>query len=62
MNPKEAVAFGDGFNDREMLEVVGKGFIMGNAHDKLRQALPNHKVIQTNDEDGVANTLKELFL
>jgi hydroxymethylpyrimidine pyrophosphatase-like HAD family hydrolase len=41
---------------------VGKGFIMGNAHDKLKAALPNNPIIETNDEDAVANTLEKLFL
>ncbi|MDK2917708.1 MAG: hypothetical protein PWQ37_441 [Candidatus Petromonas sp.] len=62
VHPKESVAFGDGLNDLEMLQIVGKGFIMGNAHDKLKAALPNNPIIETNDEDAVANTLEKLFL
>lgn len=33
--PEEAVAFGDGLNDKEMLEVVGLGIAMGNSHKEL---------------------------
>ncbi|MGY0691412.1 HAD family hydrolase [Virgibacillus sp. FSP13] len=34
--PKEkAIAFGDGMNDKEMLQIVGEGFAMGNAHPDL---------------------------
>jgi hydroxymethylpyrimidine pyrophosphatase-like HAD family hydrolase len=29
---EQAIAFGDGMNDKEMLEVVGESFAMGNAH------------------------------
>lgn len=37
--PKEdAIAFGDGDNDMEMLEAVGTGVAMGNASDRLKAA------------------------
>ncbi|QZY55219.1 Cof-type HAD-IIB family hydrolase [Crassaminicella profunda] len=62
IHPEEVVAFGDGFNDLEMLTVAGKGLVMGNANDKLKEALPNHEIIKTNDEDAVANYLEKLFL
>lgn len=58
----EVIAFGDGLNDLEMLQLVGKGIIMGNAHDKLKRALPKNEVIQSNDEDGVVKYLEKLFL
>ncbi|TCO77493.1 Cof-type HAD-IIB family hydrolase [Marinisporobacter balticus] len=60
--PNEVVAFGDGFNDLEMLKFAGKGLVMGNAQDKLKMVLVGHEVIQTNDENGVAKYLEELFL
>lgn len=59
---EEAVAFGDGLNDLEMLSTVGKGLIMGNCNYKLSEALPANEVIGTNDEDGVAKYLEKLFL
>lgn len=62
IKPEEAVAFGDGLNDVEMLSVVGKGFIMGNHNPKLKQVLPKNEVILSNDEDGVAQKLIEIFL
>ena len=34
---EESIAFGDGVNDREMLESAGEGFAMGNAHPDLFQ-------------------------
>ncbi|MGL4392370.1 MAG: Cof-type HAD-IIB family hydrolase [Fusobacteriaceae bacterium] len=58
----EVIAFGDGMNDLEMLESVGKGFVMGNANPKLKAALPNHDVIGSVDEDAVALKLIEIFL
>lgn len=33
----EAVAFGDGNNDLEMLKVVGHGIAMGNGSDELKE-------------------------
>lgn len=58
----ETIAFGDGLNDKEMLEVVGKGLVMGNASEKLKKALPNNEVIGTSDEDSEARYLKKIFL
>lgn len=57
----DAVAFGDGMNDREMLSMVGLGVVMGNAHSRLKEALPNHPRALTNDEEGVAEYLRQLF-
>lgn len=50
----EAIAFGDGFNDLDMLQEAGKALIMGNAHYTLKDALPEIEVIETCDEDAVA--------
>jgi len=36
LDPEEAVAFGDGLNDKEMLSFVGLGIAMGNAHEELK--------------------------
>ncbi|MNC33155.1 Pyridoxal phosphate phosphatase YigL [compost metagenome] len=57
----QAVAFGDGMNDFEMLSMVGRGVVMGNAHDRLKLALPNHDQTLSSDEDGVAVYLERLF-
>jgi hydroxymethylpyrimidine pyrophosphatase-like HAD family hydrolase len=52
IGPDETLAIGDNWNDREMLESAGLGFVMGNADPGLRElGLP---VLPTNDEDGVA--------
>lgn len=42
---QDCMAFGDAMNDREMLEAVGYGFIMGNAMTQLKAALPHLPVI-----------------
>jgi Cof subfamily protein (haloacid dehalogenase superfamily) len=58
----EAVSFGDGFNDVQMLSVSGKGLIMGNAPALLKETLPNLEVIKTNAEDGVARYIASKIL
>lgn len=56
----DAMAFGDGLNDIEMLSAVGFGVAMGNAHDELKKVAdficPRH------DDDGVFRGLKILGL
>lgn len=58
---QDAIAFGDGMNDFEMLSMAGRGVVMGNAHSRLKDALPDHPQALTNDEDGVAEYLTQLF-
>ena len=36
LDPSEALAFGDSFNDMEMFQAVGTGVAMGNAADQLK--------------------------
>lgn len=53
-------AFGDGMNDIEMLQEVGTGVAMGNAHDVVKK---HADFITTNVEnDGLVNGLKEVGL
>lgn len=58
---RSCVAFGDGLNDKEMLEMAGKGCIMGNADPRLKDMLPQLAVIGTNAEDAVPHALTALF-
>ena len=58
----EAVAFGDGMNDLEMLQAVGKGLVMGNASAMLRAALPDFEVIASSADDGVARYIEQHLL
>lgn len=60
---KEAVSFGDGENDYELLTTMGKGYVMGNAIDRLKKIIPsNLEIIGENTENAEAKKLKELFL
>lgn len=56
------IAFGDGMNDVEMLEMAGKGLIMGTSHEKVMKALPNNEVIGSNVDDAVAHYLQKHLL
>jgi Cof subfamily protein (haloacid dehalogenase superfamily) len=57
---ENAIAFGDGMNDKEMLQVVGEGFAMGNGHPDLFQ-YAKHKTTKVTDS-GIYNGLKVLGL
>ena len=61
LNFNNAISFGDGFNDELMLVNTGKGLIMGNAPETLKNKLYNLEVIAANHEDGVAKYLSELL-
>lgn len=56
------IVFGDGMNDKEMLTMAGKGCIMANAHQRLKDRLPELEVIGSNRDDAVPHTLRKLFL
>jgi len=51
----EAVAFGDNYNDAEMLELVGHGILMGNAPCELKQKI--REQTEDNDHDGIYHAL-----
>lgn len=57
IQPKEILAFGDDYNDLEMLEYC-TGVAMGNALDEVKVAA--RFVTDTNDNDGVAKFLAEI--
>jgi Cof subfamily protein (haloacid dehalogenase superfamily) len=58
LKKENAIAFGDGLNDKEMLQSVGEGFAMGNAHPDLFQ-YAKHKTTSVSDS-GIYNGLKTL--
>ncbi|GAA0590381.1 Cof-type HAD-IIB family hydrolase [Virgibacillus siamensis] len=58
IKPEEAIAFGDGMNDKEMLAAVGESFAMDNSHPDLFQ-YAKHRTTSVTD-DGIANGLKKL--
>ncbi|MCU2861386.1 HAD-IIB family hydrolase [Enterobacter hormaechei subsp. xiangfangensis] len=59
---KDCIAFGDGMNDAEMLSMAGKGCIMQNAHQRLKDLHPELEVIGTNADNAVPKYLRKLFL
>lgn len=61
MDKKDLIAFGDEHNDTEMLAFAGTSYAMKNASPVL---LPyaDQQLNFSNEEDGVAKKLEELFL
>ena len=53
-------AFGDDFNDEEMLRRCGFGVAMGNAIPEVQAAA--NVICETNDNDGVAKWLEKNLL
>ena len=56
---KDAIAFGDNYNDLGMLQEVGHPFLMKNAPEDLKKIILNHTL--SNDEDGIYFVLKDLI-
>lgn len=56
---EEVIAFGDNYNDIEMLKAVGLGIAMGNANKEVLKIAK--KITDTDKNDGVAKALVELF-
>lgn len=61
IKPEECMAFGDQWNDYDMLKFVGKGFIMNNAPEALKARFSQEQHALTNDCDGVAIQLEKHF-
>ncbi|HAA90028.1 MAG: Phosphatase YidA [Thermoanaerobacterales bacterium 50_218] len=57
---EEIMAFGDSFNDIEMLEFAGLGVAVANAPPEVRICASH--VTSSNNEDGVARALEEFLL
>lgn len=55
----DCMAFGDAMNDREMLERVGRGFIMGNAMHQLKTSLPHLPIIGHCETQAVSHYLNQ---
>ena len=58
-SPEQAIAFGDGLNDMEMLHGVGLGIAMDNGHPALKAIA--QRIAPALHLDGIAAVLKELF-
>lgn len=57
---ENSYAFGDGINDREMIQTVGTGFAMGTGSDELKR-LAKH-VVPSVFDDGVAVGIERYIL
>jgi Cof subfamily protein (haloacid dehalogenase superfamily) len=61
LKAEHCLAFGDGQNDVEMLQLAGHPRIMGTAHPRLVASLPQALRISSNLDSGVARHLRQLF-
>ena len=59
VKPEECAAFGDYMNDYEMIQAVGYGFAMANAHPDLKKVAKFETL--SNDEFGVIVGIKKLM-
>lgn len=57
----DVVSFGDSMNDCDMLRQSGRGFVMSNGQERLKEALPNAEVIGHHNDDSVAKKLRKVF-
>lgn len=60
VKPEEIMAFGDSYNDLDMIEFVGLGVAMGNAPEEIKQKADC--VTGTNNADGVAQVIEKHLL
>lgn len=58
---KDCIAFGDGMNDLELLTMAGKGCMMTNSVQRLKESLPELEMIGNHHEDAVAHYLRNQF-
>lgn len=61
LQAENAIAFGDGMNDVEMLNLVAKPVLMANAQQNLRQALPDAECTLSSKKDGVAVMMDKIL-
>lgn len=57
--PKDCIAFGDNYNDVEMIKGVGLGVAVANARKEVLEVA--NVVTNAGTDDGVATSLKEIF-
>ena len=60
INPEDCIAFGDDFNDIDILELCGKGIVVANAPDAFKEHADEFCL--SNEEDGVAHWIEENLL
>ena len=57
---EEIMAFGDNFNDIDMIRYAGLGVAMGNAADEVKEVADY--ITLSNEEDGVAAAIEKFVL
>ena len=57
---EEIMAFGDGQNDKSMIEYAGLGVAMGNALEEVKEVAD--LITLTNEEDGVSHMVEKYLL
>jgi len=60
INRENTFAFGDSFNDVEMLQFVQNGIAMGNAHEIVKNVADD--ITETVDNNGIYNSFKKYGL
>lgn len=60
LQPKDLIAFGDGYNDLEMFNLAGTSYAMSNADQAVKEAATH--VIGNNNEQAELHELAKLFL
>lgn len=55
---EQAIAFGDNYNDMEMLQAAGCGYLMENAPEELKAHW--RYITKSNNQDGIAVALKKV--
>lgn len=56
---RESIAFGDNYNDYEMIKAAGLGIAVGNARSEILEVAK--QITQDGNQDGVALSLQKLF-
>ena len=59
ISPDNIIAFGDNFNDIEMIEYAGIGVAMSNAEENVKQKADY--IALSNEEDGIGKFLNSIF-
>ena len=58
---KDAVSFGDGVNDYDLITQTGLGFAMENSIYRLLEKLTDTEIVGSNASDGMAKKVREIF-
>lgn len=61
LSPADCLAFGDGMNDVQMLQLAGTARLMGNASPRVREALPGIEAIGSHRDEAMAHYLQQLY-